>query len=94
MEEGGFVQRLSSNETTFHIIGKVNRHKLRIWGTEQPYSQLEHQRDSPNVNDFCAVSSEKVHGPFSFTEATATCDSFLDMVENWLLHQLNTNYNN
>jgi hypothetical protein len=32
------------------------------------------------------------HGPFFFTEATATGDSFLDMLGNWLLTQLSTNY--
>ena len=38
------------------------------------------------------VSREKVHGPFFFPDATVTVDSFLDMLENWLLPQLNTNY--
>jgi len=38
------------------------------------------------------VSREKVHGPFFFTEATVTGDLFRDMLENWLLPQLNTNY--
>jgi hypothetical protein len=42
---------------------------------------------------FCAVSREKFHSPLSFPEATVTGDSFLDMLENWLLPQLNTNYN-
>jgi hypothetical protein len=51
--------------TTFHISRKVNRHNVRIWQTEQPHTQLEHQCDSPKVNVFCAVSREKVHDPFS-----------------------------
>jgi hypothetical protein len=51
-----------------------------------------HQRDSPKVNVFCAVSREKVNDPCFFTEATVAGDSFLDMLENWLLPQLNTNY--
>jgi hypothetical protein len=70
----------------------VNRHKFRIWGTEQPYAQIEHQHDSLKVNIFCAVSREKWHGPIFSNEATVTGDSFLDMLENWLLPQLNTNY--
>jgi hypothetical protein len=71
----------------------VNRHNVHIWGTKQPHAQIEHQRDSPKVNVFCVVSCEKVHSPFFFTEATVTGSSFLDMLDNWLLHQLNTNYN-
>jgi hypothetical protein len=34
------------------------------------------------------VSREKVHGPFFFAKATVTGDSFLDMLESWLLPQL------
>jgi hypothetical protein len=51
MEEDGFVEKLIfSDEATFHISGKVNRHNARIGGTEQPHAQTEHQRDSPKVN--------------------------------------------
>jgi len=93
MEENDFIERfIFCNETTFHISGKVNIHDVHIRGTEQPPTQIEHQRDSPKVNVFCAVSHEKVHGQFFFTEAAVTGDSFLDMLENWLLPQLNTNY--
>ena len=77
MEENDFVERLIfCDEATFHIIGKVNRHNVRIWGTEQPHTQIKHQRDSSKVNVFCAVSREKVHGPFFFTEATVTGTHF------------------
>ena len=93
MEENDFVERLIfCDEATFHISGKVNVHNFRIWGTEQPHAQIEHRRDSPKVNVSCAVSRKKVHGPFFFNEATVTEDSFLDMLENWLLPQLNTSY--
>jgi hypothetical protein len=77
MEKDGFVERLIfCDEATFHISGKVNRHNIRIWGTEQPHAQIEYLHDSPKVNVFCAVSREKLHGPFFFTEAGG---SFLDM---------------
>ena len=36
-----------SDEATFHVNGKVNKHNTRIWGTENPHEILEHQRDSP-----------------------------------------------
>jgi len=93
MEENDFVERLIfCDEAAFRISGKVNVHNVCIWGTEQPHAQIERQRDSPKINVFRAVSHEKVHGPFFFTEATVTGNSFLDMLENWLLPQLNTNY--
>jgi hypothetical protein len=62
------------------------------WETEEPHARIEHQPVPPNVDLFYVVSLEKVHGPFFFTEAAVTGDSFLEMLENWFLPQLNTNY--
>jgi hypothetical protein len=87
MEEDGFVERLS-DEATFHIGGKVNRRNDRIWGTEQPYAQIEHQGDSLTFSVRCPTRK----CPFVFTEATVTSDSYPDTLENWLLLQLNTSY--
>jgi hypothetical protein len=36
-----------SDEATFHINGKVNRHNVRVWGTENPHVTLQQERDSP-----------------------------------------------
>jgi hypothetical protein len=78
MEEDGYVERqIFSDESTFHISGTVNRHNVRIWGTEQPHAQ--------NKSMSLQKSTFSVRGPFFFTEATVTGDSFLDMLENWLL---------
>jgi hypothetical protein len=48
-----------SDEVTFHISGEVNRRNVRIWGSENPHAYVEHQRNSPKVNVFCASSSQK-----------------------------------
>ena len=50
-----------SDEATFDICGKVNRHNVRIRGTENPHATIEYVRDSPKVNVFCVVSSCKVY---------------------------------
>ena len=70
----------------------MNRPIVYKWGIEQPHAQTEHQCDSPKVNVSFAVLREKMHAPLFFPEATVTGDSLLDMLENWLLPQLNTNY--
>ena len=44
----------------------MNRHNVRTWGTETPHVIIEHGRDSPKVNVFCAVSHTRVFGPFFF----------------------------
>jgi len=90
MEEDGFFERLTfSDECTFHLCGKVNRHNVRIWRTENPKSVVEVARDSPKVNVFCAVSTFKVYGPFLFSKQIVTGIEFLDMLTEWLLPQLN-----
>jgi len=49
MEEDGFFERLIfSDECTFHMCGKVNKHNVRIWGTENPKSVVEVVHDPPN----------------------------------------------
>jgi hypothetical protein len=55
-----------SDEATFHLSGKVNRHNVRIWALEQPHATVVHQRYSPKINVFCAISSKKVYCPFFF----------------------------
>lgn len=47
------------DETTFHESGKVNRHNVRTWDTENPLEIVEHVRYSPNV--FVLLSSVKVY---------------------------------
>ena len=44
-----------SDEATFHVTGKVNRHNLRIWGSENPHTVIEHHRDSAKVNVWCCL---------------------------------------
>ena len=92
LEERGFAEKLVfSDEATFHVCGKVNRHIVHILGTENPYATAEHVRDSPKVNVFCSVSSCKVCGPFFFfffAEPTVTGINYLDVLRLWLIPQL------
>ncbi|PNF40249.1 hypothetical protein B7P43_G07078 [Cryptotermes secundus] len=89
MEDETFISRLIfSDEATFHLSGTVNRHNVRIWGTEHPHETVEHERDSPKVNVFCAVSQDKVYGPFFFEGNTVTGQTYLDMLQNWLFTSL------
>ncbi|GBN90537.1 hypothetical protein AVEN_54331-1 [Araneus ventricosus] len=63
-----------SDEAAFHLSGKVNRHNVRVWGTELPHVIVEQERDSPKVNVFCAISKIKLYGPFFLHQAG--CDRF------------------
>ena len=42
LREDGFGEKLVlSDEATFHVCDKVNRHNVRIWGTENPHATIE-----------------------------------------------------
>ena len=91
LEEDEFNERLVfSDEATFHTNGKVNRHNVRIWAEENPLTIVEHERDSPKVNVFCAISKNYVHGPFFF-ELNVTGDVYLKMLQNSLRDELAAN---
>ena len=79
-----------SDETTFHTNGKVNRHNVCIWGKENPHATIEHERESPKVNVFCAISKNRVYGLFFF-EGNVTGDVYLQMLQNWRMNELIAN---
>jgi hypothetical protein len=87
-EEDGFSESLIfSDESTFHISGKVNKENVHIWGTENLRATVQHVRDSPKVNVFCAMSC-KIVRPLLFPRKTVTGASYLDMLINWLMSEL------
>jgi hypothetical protein len=84
-----FLEKLQfSDEITFHVSGAVNRRNVTIWGSENTHAYVEHQLDSPKVNVFCAISSQKVYSPFFFAEETITGMTYLGMLQLWLMPQL------
>jgi hypothetical protein len=72
---------IGSDESTFHVSGNC-----RIWGSENPHVSLERVRDSPKVILFCALSKERVYGPF-FLETTVTGITYLDTLQQFLIPQ-------
>jgi hypothetical protein len=84
-----FLEKVQfSDEVTFHVGSAVNLCNVRIWGFENPHAYVEHQHDCPKVNVFCTVSSKKVYGPFFFAEEIVTGMTYLDMLQLWLMPQL------
>ena len=89
LEEDGFAEKLVfSDEVTFHVCGKVNCHNIRIWCMENPQAIMQHVRDLSKVNVFSAISSCKVYRLFFFAEPTVTDINYLDMLQLWLMPQL------
>ena len=91
LEENEFnKRRVFSDEATFPMNGKVNRHNVCIWGKENLHATIEHERDSPKVNVFCAILKNHVRGPFFF-EGNVTGNVCLQMLQNWLIDELIAN---
>lgn len=67
---------------TFHLSGKVNRHIVLILGLTNPHTWIKHERDSPKVNFFCAMSVWKIYGLFFFTEKNSHCQYLFGRVGN------------
>jgi hypothetical protein len=75
-----FLEKVQfSDKATFHDCGAVSRRNDRIWASENPHAYVEHHCDSPKVNVFCAISSQKVYGPFFLAEETVSGMTYLDM---------------
>ena len=69
LEGDGFAEKfICSDEATFHLRGKVNRHHVRMWRSENPYSTVEHIGNFPKMNVVCAISIRKVYWPLFFAE--------------------------
>lgn len=46
LREDRFAEKLVfSDKATFHVCGKVNRHNVRIWDTENPHATIEYVCD-------------------------------------------------
>jgi len=87
--DDNFLEKVNfSDEATFNVSGSVNRRSVRIWGSENPYAYVEHQRDSPKISVYFAISSQKVYCPFFSVEETVTGMTYLDMLQLWLMPQL------
>lgn len=84
-----FLSRVMfTDEATFHVSGAVNRHNVRIWGSESPQALREHMRDSPKVNVWCGLMINRIVGPFFFQEPTVDGAIYLDMLEQFAVPQI------
>lgn len=89
LEDSEFLNRIMfSDEATFHVSGKVNRHNVRIWGSENPRVLHEEVRDSPKVNVWCGMMNNIIIGPFFFGESTITSSVYLDMLQQFVEPQV------
>ena len=77
-----------TNKACCNVSGKVNRHNMRIWGSENLHVVIEHVRDSPKVNLLCGLLHDHLVGPFFFVEDTVTSTIYMSMLEGFAFPQI------
>lgn len=73
---------IASDEAYFHLDGTVNNHNFRIWSQSNPCFVAEKQLYPAKVSVWCAISKNKIIGPYFFEE-TVKEGNYLDMVVNY-----------
>ena len=81
-----------TDEASFHLSGKVNRHNTRFWGEENPKEIAETKRFSPHLNIWVAITKSAIFGPYFFEEdnltVTVNTDRYIRMLEQDFLPDL------
>ena len=85
----GFLKRVCfSDESTFHVSGLINRHNLRIWGSQNRHETYELERDYPKLIVWCGIMHDKIISPFFFAEKSITVQNYLDLLTEYVSPQL------
>ena len=74
-----------SDEASFHISGKINKHNVRIWGSQNPYEVVEKKRDSPKPNVWSSLMHNQIICPFIFAASIIRADICLDMLKHYVV---------
>jgi hypothetical protein len=67
-----------------HIVPRDMSRNMKsglITEHQRPHDFVEHARESPEVNVCCALTRDRVIGPYFCAERTVTSHSYLDMLE-------------
>jgi hypothetical protein len=70
-----------SDEAKFHVSGKVHRHNVKIWRTENPHTVRQHICESPKIKVWCGSMRNQVTGNLLFQKATINMNIYLDMLQ-------------
>ena len=77
-----------SDKATFYVSGKVNKHNIRLWGSQNPCEVLERERHSPKINVWCGLMHNQIIGQLIFAESTITANIYLDILKHYVVPQL------
>ena len=70
---------------TKHVSGKINKHDVQIWGSQNSYEVVKKERDSSKLNVWQGLMHNQIIGPFIFAESTITVDIYLEMLKHYIV---------
>ena len=76
-----------SDEATFLLNELVKRNNERIFGTQNPHLHATYkiERNYPKVDVFWEVKNRSVYGPFLYEGPSIIGQTYLEMLQTWLL---------
>ncbi len=77
-----------SDEATFYLNGLVNKHNIRYWSETNPHFTIETVMKSPKLNVWCAMSKNRLIGPFFFEDDTVNGKNYFSMLETFFIPEV------
>ncbi|CAM4794150.1 unnamed protein product [Rotaria magnacalcarata] len=77
-----------SDEATFYVGGLVSKHNIRYRSETNPHVTIETVMNSPKLNVWCAMSKNKLLGPYFFEDDTVNGADYLLMLETFFIPEI------
>ena len=74
-------QFICCDEAYFYLNLPLNKQNSRIWSDSNPYLGEEIPLQDEKIMVWCAISAEKIYGPYFFSE-NVNQHNYLDMLKN------------
>jgi hypothetical protein len=89
LEDAGNKEKFFfSDEATFYLNGLVNKHNVRYWSQDNPHATIETVMKSPKLNVWCAMSENRLIGPFFFDCDTVSGENYLSMLQDFWIPEV------
>jgi hypothetical protein len=88
--DNNFYKRiLWSDEATFKLNGRINRHNCVYWAAKNPHAVISHELNVPGVTVWAGIWSGGVIGPY-FYDGTVNAENYLEMLHEVFLELENS----
>ena len=78
---------ICTDEAYFYLTIPINKQNNRLWSDSCPYEGIETPLQDEKVLVWCAISAEKIYGPYFFSESVNQYN-YLSMLKNYFWPKL------